>query len=403
MSQWFERDSLRYHNGRLFFAGRDVGGFAAAFDEPIFLYDGDRAVENLRRVGTALRQRNPRSRIYYAMKANRYRPLLCHLRASGLFGLDVCSGEELREALACGFTPEHISFTSHGLSPADARLLAHFPKVIANLDTISAITSLGKLAHRGREVGLRINPVTGFGYHDDERLVYAGTSVSKFGIYRAELPAAVEAARTHGLRITALHCHAGCGALNPQLGTYKHVMATLAEFLDALPDVRLVNLGGGLGVPHLPDDEPLDLDLWAATVASAFAHRDVEIAVEPGDYVIKDAGMLVLRANYSEAKSGILFVGLDGGFNLAVEPVSYGLACAPAPCLRRPGPLRPTTLAGNLNEVIDVWARDIDLPPIEPGDLVALVNTGGYSSSMSSNHCMNGKFREFLFVGNTEN
>lgn len=397
-SSWVERDGLCYRAGRLTFAGRDVADFAAAFDEPVFLHDGDRALANLDRVGAALAGRGLRHRVYFAMKANRFRPLLCHMRAGGVFGLDVCSAEELREALACGFAPERISFTAHGLTDAAAALLAAFPAIVANLDTISAIRRLGRLAP-GREIGLRLNPGVGVAYRDSELLAYSGASVSKFGIYPEHLDAAIACARDHGLTVTALHCHAGCGVLTPQLDAYARVLAAVAAGLDRLPDVRLVNLGGGLGVPHRDDDAALDLARWADLIAATFARRDVEIAVEPGDYAVKDAGFLVLRVNYVEEKRGVRFVGLDGGFNLAIEPAFYGLACVPLPCLPRPGPLRPTTLAGNINEALDIWARDVALPPIEEGDRVALVNTGGYSASMSSNHCMNGRFREFLFTG----
>ena len=89
-------------------------------------------------------------------------------------------------------------------------------------------------------------------------------------------------------------------------------------------------------------------------------------------------------------------IGIDGGFNLAVEPAFYGLPCEPAVCTPRSGATRKVTIAGNINEALDIWARDVMLPPVEEGDYIAFLNAGGYASAMASNHCMRGQFYERL-------
>jgi diaminopimelate decarboxylase len=106
--------------------------------------------------------------------------------------------------------------------------------------------------------------------------------------------------------------------------------------------------------------------------------------------------VLVLQANTVEEKRDTLFVGVDGGFNLAVEPAFYGMPCEPTPCELRPGREQTVTIAGNINEALDIWSRDVALPPICEGDYIAFLNAGGYASAMSSDHCMRGQFYERL-------
>jgi len=130
----------------------------------------------------------------------------------------------------------------------------------------------------------------------------------------------------------------------------------------------------------------------------------VEVCVEPGDFIVKDAGVLVLQVVSAERKRQVDFVGVDGGFNLAVEPFFYGLPCEPVPCriagavdeVYAPEALRPVSIAGNINEALDVWADQVPLPPLAEGDYLAFINAGGYASAMSSNHCMRGQFQERL-------
>ncbi|OJA40010.1 diaminopimelate decarboxylase [Burkholderia ubonensis] len=393
-ADWWARDRLHYRDGVLHFCGRDVAELAAAFAEPVFLYDPQRAVDNVARLQRALGglQRGD-FRIHYAMKANRFRPLLSELRRSPIFGIDVCSPEELREALACGFAPARISYTAHGMMPDEAELLAALPDVHVNCDTLSAIALLGSHSP-GREIGIRVNPGVGIGYGDSERLSYAGETVTKFGIYAEQFGAALELAARHGLTVTWLHCHAGCGYLDPQLASFERVLDALDAFVARVPGLRGINLGGGLGLPHRATDRPLDLERWRAAVHARFGARPLALAIEPGDFIAKDGGMLVLRVAYVELKRDRRFVGLNGGFNLAIEPAFYDLPCEPVPCVRRPGAAQSVCLAGNINEALDLWSNDVSLPPVEPGDFVALLNAGGYASSMSSNHCLRGQFRE---------
>jgi diaminopimelate decarboxylase len=393
---WWARDDLDYLDGRLHLAGHDVGQLAEEAEQPLFLLSSARVAANLARLRAALAQTGAPSRVFYAMKANRNPELLQAMARWGFCGVDVCSPNELDRALACGFAARDVSFTGTGVSNRDLeRLLAH-PDLTLNCDGVGQIRRIGERAP-GRAIGVRVNPARGAGYGDHERLTYAGGAVTKFGIYREQWAEALATARAHGLRITTLHFHVGCGWLNGQLDRWEEAVAAGLECLADLPDVTTVNLGGGLGLPHREGDAPLDLQRWAAIIRQRLAGRRVTVAVEPGDYIVKDAGLLALSVTDVEVKRDVTFVSLDGGFNLACEPAYYDLPCEPvacAPASLDPRDWRPVTLAGNINEALDIWARDKPMPPLAEGDVIALLNAGGYAASMSSDHCMRGGFME---------
>lgn len=398
---WWARPDLGYRDGRLTFAGEDVARCADAVDGPLFLYSAARVEANLRRLRQATQGLGRPARVYYAMKANRFEPLLRAMAGWGLCGIDACSPDEVDRAVAAGFAPADISFTGTGVSNRDLDRLLAYPDLVINCDSVGQIRRIGERAP-GRAIGIRVNPERGTGYGSHEKLTYAGAGVTKFGVYRAQWAEALAMAAAHRLTITSLHFHVGCGYLDGELPAWEAAVAAGLGFLDAAPDVRTVNVGGGLGAPLREGDRPLDLSRWAEVIARQFAGRDVALAVEPGEYIVKDAGLLVLSVVDVEVKRDVLFASLDGGFNLAPEPAHYDLPCEPVACVPRDFDVaswRPVTLAGNINEALDVWATQHPMPPLAEGDRIALLNAGGYGSAMSSNHCLRGRLAERLLPG----
>ena len=273
--------------------------------------------------------------------------------------------------------------------------LAARPEVHVNLDSLSGVRRFSALCP-SRAIGVRIDPGVGMAYR--EGLEYAGRLV-KFGVHRADWPALERLAAERGLAVRTVHCHAGSGFLTEQLARLPAVLAEVGAFLDRFPAVDTVNLGGGLGVPQREGDSPLDLDAWARIVTAFARRRGVRLAFEPGDFLVKDAGVLVSQVTTVEAKCGHRFVGLDAGMNVNNEFAYYEMNLEPVPvrATGRDGWV-PTILAGNINEPIDVFCHERSLPPLGEGDLVALLNAGGYGASSASNHCMRGDFREYALI-----
>ena len=392
---WWQRPGLDYRGGTLHLGRHDLQRLAGSGRTPLYAYHAPRVGTNLARLRAALAGSGLRTRVFYAMKSNRFPPLLRFLRRRGGCGVDVCSPAELLRARRCGFAERDISYTGTAMSEADARCLARHPGVHVNCDSLASLRRLARLSP-GRSVGLRINPGIGLGYRHNRQLRYAGRTTTKFGIYREQFAAALDLAARGGLRVTGLHFHAGCGFLTPQLPALDQVLAAARGFIRQVPGLRYVNVGGGLGIPLVAGDRPLDLAAWGRLLARHFRRDPFEVWLEPGDFLVKDAGVLLLEVNTVERKQRTLFVGVNGGFNMHPEPAFYRLPLEAVPCRRGAAPRRRVTIAGNINEALDLLGEGVSLPLPREGDLLAFLNAGGYGAAMSSNHCMRGAFREVL-------
>jgi diaminopimelate decarboxylase len=391
---WWERDGLGRRGDVLVIDGHDAEAIARAEGRPVFLYSLPRVHANLTRLTSALAARDLTFRVCYALKSNRYAPLLSAIRATGRCGADVCSPEELLHARRIGFPEALISYTSTVPSDADLAIVARHPGIWLNCDSLASIRRVGE-ACPGRTIGLRINPGLGIGYRANRLLQYSGTSPTKFGIYRAQFDEALALAKAHDLEVRGLHLHCGCGYLTPQLPILDAILSEADWFIRRVPGLQHVNIGGGLGIPLVEGDEALDIQSWSQIVARHLGGR-VDVWVEPGDYIVKDAGVLVLQVVAVEEKNGVRFVYVDGGFNLHMEPAFYGLPLQIVPCRGGGAPVETVTVAGNINEALDVFATGVALPRVGEGDYLAFLNAGGYGSSMSSNHCLRGSFAEYV-------
>jgi diaminopimelate decarboxylase len=389
---WWTRPGLDAPGGRLAIAGRDAEALAREHGTPLFVYDRQRFADNANRLIAALDRAGLRQRLRFALKANPDPRALQILRP--LAGVDACSPGEVLRALECGWAPGEISVTATNLSDRDLdAILAH--DVHLNLDAVSQVERLGRrLAALGlppRAIGLRINPGAGAGYN--EKLSYSGERPSKFGIYADRVPAALAAAARHDLPIDTIHVHAGSGWLAEGLAFFETALARVAAvtrelMADGHPLAEL-NVGGGLGVPARADERPVDLDAYAAAIVRQVGDLDVVVGCEPGDYLAKDTGILLAEVVTVEERAGTTFVGLDVGWNVNCSFFIYRYAqelvvCRAAAAART----ERVTVAGHINEAGDLFAEDYPLPPVAEGDIVAILNAGGYHQAMSSTHCL---------------
>ena len=226
-----------------------------------------------------------------------------------------------------------------------------------------------------------------------EHLAYAGERPTKFGITADRLDDAIDAVRRHGLVVDTMHFHAGSGWLGDQLDGFEAALVAATGFLDRLLDagcpIREVNVGGGLGRPARDDERAVDLDAYAAVVRRQLDRYGVTVAFEPGDWIMKDAGLLLGEVVTVERRGDVTFVGLDLGWNVTCSAFIYGYAQEILPVR---DPLRPrtqvVTVAGHINEAGDVFAEDYPFAEVEEGELVAILNQGGYVEAMSMTHCL---------------
>lgn len=389
-NNWWIRERMCFEGEDLVFAGHRVEDLAKRHGGRVMAYDGDRIRDRVTTLKRALDRTGQPNRLYYAVKANRFGGIVGAIRDTGVVGIDCCSPGEVRLALAAGFAPEEISFTGCSVSEEDIEFLVDLP-IRINVNSISMIHKIGWYGN-GRAIGLRLNPQIGVGASPG--LIYAGAQATKFGIYPDRIEEAVRLADSYGLVIEGVHMHVGSGWLRE--GTPKFVAAVerLVELAAGIgKPLRYVNVGGGIGVVHGPDDHAVDLDLYAGSIAHAvrkYLGDDVEICCEPGDFLVNDCAILAATVTEVEEKGGLLFVGLNIGFNANPQAAHYGFVPELLHTHRGPTPrdARCYVITGNINEVIDVFNPAAPLPTVKEGDVLAILNVGGYSSSMRSNHCL---------------
>ena len=385
---WWVRPGLEARDGRLTIAGEDAEALARQHGTPLFVYDRSRFAENARRLAAALDGAGLRHRLRFALKAHPDPRVLEVLR--GLVGIDACSPGEVTRALECGWAPDEISFTGTNVSERDLDVLLAAP-IHINVDAISQVERLGRRAP-GRTIGLRINPGAGAGYHPG--LAYSGERPTKFGIYEDRIPEALAAAARHDLTIDTIHFHAGSGWLGEEgLAAFEEALVRVARIAAELMadghPITEVNVGGGLGVPARWAEHPVDLDAYAAAIARHLGPLDVAVGCEPGDYIAKDTAILLGEVVTVEDRGGTRFVGLDLGWNVNCSYFIYRYAQEIVVCRSADAPRTEiVTVAGHINEAGDVFAEDYPLQPVTEGDIVAILNAGGYHEAMSSTHCL---------------
>jgi len=207
------------------------------------------------------------------------------------------------------------------------------------------------------------------------------------------LEEALAVARRFQLSIDTVHVHAGDGYLTEGLAAFAEMVAPVAEMTRFLQSegcpIDEVNTGGGLGVPERAGDGPLDLEAWAAILARHLGPLGVTVSTEPGDFLVKESAIHLAEVVTVEDRDGDLFVGLDTGWNVMGEHFIYGSPLDLVLC-RAAGaaPVRPVTIAGNINEGDDLFAERYPFPEVHQGDVVAAINVGAYNGSMVSEHCL---------------
>ncbi len=392
---WWSRPGLEARDGRLTIAGQDAEALARAHGTPLFVYDRARYVENARRFQAALTGAGLDFRLRFALKANPMPEILGVFRGLGApgtpesIGIDACSPGEVLRALECGWQPGEISFTGTNVSERDLDVLLAYA-IHLNVDAISQIERYGRRAP-GTRIGIRIDPGSGAGY--SEKLEYSGSRPTKFGIDLARFDDALAAVARHGLTVDTVHFHAGSGWLGDGLAGFEQALPAAVEAVRILRaaghPVAEVNVGGGLGVPARADEPPVDLDAYAAVLARHLGPLGVTVGCEPGDQLGKDAGILLGEVVTVETRRGVTFVGLDLGWNVNCSFFIYRFAQEIVVCRAADAARTETaTVAGHINEAGDVFAEDYPMPPVEEGDIVAILNAGAYHQAMSSTHCL---------------
>ncbi len=373
-------------------AGRDAESLAREYGTPVYVYDLTRVGEQAVALRDAIAAAGLEPVVRLALKAQREPALLEFLRAEVPFvQMDVCSPGEVDWAIRHGWGAEEISYTGTNVSGRDLERITT-AGVHLNVDLLTQLERVGRAAP-GRTVGIRVNPGIGASRDGAGETLYTGARPTKFGISAEQLPDALEIAGRWDLNIDTVHFHVGDGYLSDGLPVFEETVRRAAEMVRTMQragcPIREVNTGGGLGVPQQAGDRPLDLQAWAAILATHLGLLDVAVATEPGDFLVKECGVALAEVVTVEVRSGVRFVGLDIGWNVMGEHFVYDSILDLVLCRgAEAAALDDVTISGNINEGDDIFARDYPFPEVREGDIVAAIGVGSYSASMTSAHCL---------------
>jgi diaminopimelate decarboxylase/aspartate kinase len=328
----------------------------------------------------------------YAMKANWHSDILRRIYAAGLT-LECVSQGELQHAFASvpGLAPERVLFTPN-FAPKSEYEFGFSRGVRVTLDNIYPLRQWPEV-FRGREIFLRIDPGFGRGHHTHVRT--AGV-YSKFGLPLSEVDDLRTLTRELGVRVTGLHAHSGSGIFDVANWTETGVL--LGGLAHQFPDVSVVDLGGGIGVPEQVGQSELDfagLERGVAALAQQFPR--IEFWMEPGRYLVAKAGVLVAVVTQLKSKGELQYVGIATGMNSLIRPALYGAHHDIRNLSRLGEPMTErVNVVGPICESADLFGSDRWLPPTAEGDVLLIANCGAYGYSMSSHYNRRAPAQEFI-------
>ena len=380
------------YNGQLHCEGVPLAEIARAVGTPAWVYSRARIEANYRAIEAAFAPLN--ARIHYSLKANANLAVLRVLAGLGA-GADVVSGGEVYRALRAGFRASDIVFAGVGKTRAELAYALDSGVGWFNVESEGELILLNELAGQGTatemqearpRVALRLNPSVAAETHHH---IATGHDKAKFGLeIDTALALAREWAHFPNLRLAGVHVHIGSQLATP--GPTAAAVARALDFIDAAGSmghtITALNIGGGFPVTYADSEPAATVEDFAAALAPLLDGRKLSVFLEPGRRVVADAGALLVAVQYIKESYGARFIITDGGMNDLLRPALYGAQHHVVPLTRAEAPGAPAQVAGPVCESADFLARDMPLPPLAPGDLLAVLEAGAYGAVMSSTY-----------------
>ena len=378
--------AFEYRDGQLAVEGVPLARIAAEAGTPVYVYSRASFIGALAELDAAFADR--RRLICYSVKSCANLSLL-RLVAEGGHGADIVSGGELFKAAKAGIDPGRVVFSGVGKTEREmdealeAGIMMFNVESAAELEALSLVA--GRSGHRA-PVALRVNPDVDPLTHP---YIATGLSSSKFGVPRDEaLALYLRAAADPHLRVVGLACHIGSQltAVAPFAAAAERLRDLALELARTGINLQYLDLGGGLGICY-NDEEPPAAAAYAAALRPVLdSLPNLTVVLEPGRRVAGPSGALVVKVLYTKQNGPRRFVVVDGAMNDLCRPSLYGAYHAIRPAVASEGPVAAADVVGPICESGDFLAKERLLPPVKPGDIMAVLDAGAYGFSMSSNY-----------------
>ena len=350
----------------------------AAARGPVYVYDAP----SLRAAAAMLASLDSVDRVLYSVKANCHPDVLRVFHSAGL-GFECVSAAELDHVR--GLFPDldgsRFLFTPN-FAPREEYRHGFEMGARVTIDNLHPLREWPEV-FRDRDVFLRLDPGRGRGHHAHVRT--AGAQ-SKFGLAPEQIEDLLPLLAACGARVVGLHAHTGSGVRTPE--AWSEAALFLASAAERFPDARVLDLGGGLGVPERPGQSPLDLAALGALLRRfRAANPRFELWLEPGRFLVAQAGALLARVTQIKRKGEVTYVGLETGMNSLIRPPLYGAYHPIVNLTRLDQPAAWTAhVVGPICETGDILGRSRRLSATAEGDVLLIANAGAYGRVMSSHY-----------------
>ncbi len=389
---------FKFKNGELHCEDVKVRDVAAKVGTPFYLYSHNTLRDHFTKIQKAFAPVKPL--ICFAMKSNDNLAVLKTLSNLGA-GFDIVSGGELKKALRTGVSANKIVFASVGKTEEEIVEAINAGILLFNVESLPELEEIHRIAQKMNKkpkVALRINP-------DVKALTHAkittGTLKNKFGIdLQTARKILISAAKYPSVQLSGLHIHIGS-----QITTrapFLKAMTKVLEFLDVLKKdgvaLEYLDIGGGMGIIY-KDEEPQTAQAFANAVLPHLRKTGLKIIMEPGRFIVGNAGILVTQALYLKDNGFKKFLIVDAGMNDLIRPALYDAYHEVVPVVETKARKAKMDIVGPICESADFFAKDRMFPVLKNGDLVAIMSAGAYGYVMASNYNVRGRPPEVMVKG----
>jgi diaminopimelate decarboxylase len=394
-----------YRNRTLHCDGADLTTLAAQHGTPLYVYSAEQISHRFQLFEEAFTNR-PHT-ICYAVKANSSLAILRLLAKQGA-GFDIVSGGEL-ERVRKAHKPalKKVVFSGVGKQTWEIDAALNADILLFNVESEAELHLLSARAEALNKVArfaLRVNPDV---FAETHPYISTGLSEHKFGIdIKAARAIYRKAAKSKWLDAAGVSVHIGSQIrkVDPFAAALTRVTSLIADLRRDGHNIRYVDAGGGLGIDYgvTAFDPAKQVAKYAAALTKGLAAEHAHLLLEPGRFIVAQAGALLTRVLYVKKNGSKTFVITDAGMNDLIRPALYHAHHEIIPIKQPAGkPLLTTDIVGPVCESGDFFARDRALPPVKPNDLVLLLDAGAYGMSQTSNYNTRPRPAELLIDGDT--
>ncbi|MFT4514283.1 MAG: diaminopimelate decarboxylase [Planctomycetota bacterium] len=373
------------HKGELHCEQVPIRDLVERFGSPLYVYSAATMRERAQRVRAAF---GDAARICYAVKANPNLSVLRLLHEAGC-GFDLVSGGELERLAVAGLPTDQAVFAGVGKQKWEIEAAVAAGLLFFNVESpyeLPLLAAAGEAAGKPVSVALRLNPNVEANTH---AYISTGKDENKFGIAIDRAAAAVdEIVANPWLTLVGYHVHLGSQlrTVSPYAQAFERVAAFVDGDAKRSDGVRYYDLGGGFGIGY-GEGEPLDVAAVAAALLPRLQERGWTPVVEPGRFIVGDAGVLVTSVLGEKLQGRAKFLLVDAAMNDLMRPALYQAEHPIVPVAPRPdAEMRTVDVVGPVCETGDFLGRGRSLPRCQRGDLLAVLATGAYGASMASNY-----------------